>query len=214
MDDFDRLFANLPGRGRPAASALQLEAGRELGEADAQALADGAVGSVVSPLSRLRHSHHELARLIAGGASGVEASAITGKSQSWISTLRKDPAFAELVEYYRVQKDAVYMDVHARLAGLGTDAVNELQHRLDTDPDGLSTREVMDIAELALDRSVAPSKGGGSGGGAVAAASISFQVSFVKGAEEEGEGQGSVQDSEKGFTLDLTPDGKGGYEPA
>lgn len=207
MDEFEALFADLPRRGRGAAGGLMVEAGRELTPADAAAIAAGvAVSGTVSPLTRLRHSHHELARLLAEGRPAVEVCAITGKSQSWVSTLQRDPAFAELVEYYRVQKDAVYMDVHARLAGLGTDAINELQHRLDTDPEGLRVREVLEIAQLALDRSVAPPKGGTNNGGGPGngTAAVQVNVSFVQPTPHP-------TDDVTGGAVELTPDGKGGF---
>lgn len=203
MDDFDRLFADLPRRGRRAdGPALSLTPGRALVEADADAIAEGGVAAIVSPLTRLRHTHHELARLIAEGRPGVEVSAITGKSQSWISTLRSDPAFAELVAYYASQKDAVYLDVHARLAGLGTDAVNELQHRLDTDPDRLTAREVLEIAEMALDRSVAPAKSAGPGSGTANGTAVAVNVTFVTSGEAE---------DATPAVVDLAPNGRGGF---
>lgn len=211
QDTFDELFGALPRRGRGnGTTPVALIEGRDLTPADAQAIIDGVgVTESLTPLTRLRHTHHELARLLAEGRPAVEVSAITGKSQSWISTLKRDPAFADLVEYYRVQKDAVYLDVHARLAGLGTDAVNELQHRLDVDPDKLTTREVMEIAELALDRSVAPPKGGANAGPAgTAIAAVQVNVAFVAAKPHPTD----TEDAEVPTSVvELSPDGSGEF---
>jgi hypothetical protein len=111
----------------------------------------------------------------------VEISNITGYSQSWISTLQRDPAFGDLLEYYSSQKAEVYTDVHQRLSELGLNAVEELAQRLAEEGEEMSNKELLAIAELALDRSSAPPKGvakGGTTGGAVAPVQIA--ISFQK----------------------------------
>ena len=202
MDPWEELFGagagagpgagpTLPARGRRggASAVPAVVPTRTLDAGDLEALMDVPAGATVAPRQRMRHSHHELARLLAEGRPAVEVSAITGKTQAWISTLQQDPAFKELVEFYRAQKDAVYLDVHARLASLGMDAVAELQHRLDTAPEKLAAREVMEIAELALDRSVAPPKAGaGQGqGNAGQGTGLSLNISFVTPQAREGD---------------------------
>src|SRR5208282_3695537 len=47
----------------------------------------------------LRTSHHQLAQILAAGVDDAEASFITGRSTSSISSLRSDPAFKELLTY-------------------------------------------------------------------------------------------------------------------
>src|SRR5438105_3835863 len=77
---------------------------RELTEGDLALLADPPpLANTQRPLVRIRHRHHQLARLLAGGTAAVEASAITGYSQMRISLLQKDPAFCELMAYYAGQ---------------------------------------------------------------------------------------------------------------
>jgi hypothetical protein len=108
-----------------------------------------------------------LARLVAQGTREGEISLVTGYSLPYISNIKTDPAFGELVAYYKSQVSEVYLDVHARLAVLGLDSVDELQDRLATAPDEFTTRELMELAALGLDRAgYAPkqSQAGGSAG--------------------------------------------------
>jgi len=121
-----------PSRGRKPASVAGSVV-RQLDESDIQKLNDqsfGQLGSTASPLKRLKHSHHNLARLVADGVREEEISAITGYSSSYISAIKHDPAFEGLVKYYEEQKGQVYLDVHQRLSTLSLDAVDELQSRL------------------------------------------------------------------------------------
>ena len=126
-----------------------------------------------STITRLRTSHHLLARLLAEGRRPVEVCSIVGYSQSRISVLQRDPAFQELIEYYRGQAETAYVNVHERLATLGMCAIEELQERLETNPERFGNRELKEIAESTFDRSIAPSKGApkGSPQGASAQAS-------------------------------------------
>jgi len=161
---------------------------RELTEADIPLLLmPEALGSKTPAVQKMRQSHHALARLLAEGRKGVECSAILGISQSRISILRQDPAFQELVEFYSKQKDEIYLDVHQRLAGLAVDTLEEIHERLGEDPDSFSNKELLMVAEMALDRSVAPpkkaeSEAGGAGGG-VPAISITFVQGTNSGSE-------------------------------
>lgn len=120
---------------------------------------------------KLRAPHHTLARLVAEGKKHPECAIITGYTVEYIVMLERDPAFKELVAYYKENVAAAYVNVHERLASLGTLAMEILQERL-TDPEQVkkmtpgALREIMNDA---LDRSVAPSKvnqnGMGSGAG-------------------------------------------------
>lgn len=128
---------------------------RLLQESDLHALAslqEGSLGAESRPLMKIRHSHHTLARLLADGMPAVQASAITGYSQSYISIIQADPAFKATIDYYREQKSEIYFDLHERLKALGIDAVEEIQSRLAENPDNLTTRELKELAEMVLDR--------------------------------------------------------------
>lgn len=127
---------------------------RDITESDILILQANPVRDVETPsIMKLKSSHHNLARLLAEGRTGVEASYITGYSQSRISILKSDPAFMELVVYYAGQAEEVFINVHERLANLGLDALEALHEKL-LDPEGpdLSIKELKDIVELTMDR--------------------------------------------------------------
>jgi hypothetical protein len=165
-------------RGRKAAP-LAIEVLRELNVQDLDLIQNPPkVGVETRPLARLRHTHHMLARLLAEGRKNEECSLITGYSPSRISILQHDPAFKELVAYYSDQTKEVYLNVHERLASVGMAAVEEIQERLEVSPKEFANRELMELAEMALDRSVTPgarnaAQGGGGNGNTI-------NITFVK----------------------------------
>lgn len=110
------------------------------------------VGSVTPSIARIRDSHHALARLIAEGRKDVEISRITGYSPSRISILKNDPAFSNLIEYYKKNISDTFVTVHERFASLSRDAAEELQARLDETPEAFDNEELMELAKLTADR--------------------------------------------------------------
>lgn len=168
------------GRGgkKPVTSPTTFGFVRNLGEADLDLILNPRALNVSTPaVKRLNHSHHQLARMLAQGAKPAEASAATGYSPSRISTLQADPTFQNLVAYYGEQVKTAYVDVHERLAALGISSIEELQARLDENPDDFAIKDLLALAELTLDRSVAPPKSvnkSGAAGGRAVQVSISF----------------------------------------
>jgi hypothetical protein len=165
-----------PARIQRALTAEDLAAAKET-----RALSIPAGDEPVSALARIKSTHHHLARVLAEGVNNIEASARTGYSPSRVALLRKDPAFVELIHYYRqTEVDPVYMSVHDTLATLGQMATETLRQRLEEEPDSFKHRELMEIMSASLDRSVAPAKGslGGksTGGGS---GPVAINVSFV-----------------------------------
>lgn len=153
---------------------------RDLNEADLAALATPARKETAAlPLRQMRRAHHMLAKLIADGVKHVEAASITGYSPSRISVLVRDPAFSELVSYYSSQAEVAYLDVHNRLATLGMSTVEELQERLEASPEEFSNKELRELAEFALDRSVTPQARQG-GSGQAPGTSVAIEVKFVQ----------------------------------
>lgn len=161
-------------RGRRA--TVTIEALRGLREEDLSALRDTSLPVAPSRLSKIRHSHHQLARLVATGMSYVEVSAVTGYTTVYISRLcREDPAFQELLQYYGQQREMVFVDTLERMKNLGISALEELQERLAEDPEGWSKRELMEMSRMML------LEGRQAGGGLQAPApSVSVQVQFVE----------------------------------
>jgi len=103
-------------------------------------------------LKRITDSHHGLARVLAAGKSPGEASIITGFCASRISILKADPAFQELLEFYRSNQRLAETQVLDRLSTLTLDAVEEIRSRLHDAPEDIRTRELLDIATAGLDR--------------------------------------------------------------
>lgn len=141
-------------------------------------------GTTTPAIKRLRTQHHHLARLLAEGRKEIECSAITGYSQSRISILKNDPAFKDLIEHYRVEAAAAYVNVHERLAALGITCLEELQARIDENPEGFSNKELRELAAMLMDRSVAPPKGVAAGGGPVI--NQALKIEFVQPAPSQG----------------------------
>jgi hypothetical protein len=147
-------FKPPPARGRKK-MVLNATKTRDLTEADVGALWDvpeGGLESEANPVLKIRNTHHALARLLAEGRKQVEVSAITGYSPSYISTIQHDPAFKNLVSYYRGQVEEQFTSVHERLAALSMLSAEELQARLTENPEEFTIRELNDLLTLAADR--------------------------------------------------------------
>jgi hypothetical protein len=149
-----------PARGgRKPSAPLFIGEPRELTEDDLKELVNPtALNSAPSQLQRIRSTHHRLAQLVAEGRKGTEISLIMGYSQSRISILQSDPAFQELVAFYKNQQQAIFLDVQERLKDLGLAATEELRERLEENPGGFTVRDLLEVQTKAFDRSVAPPK--------------------------------------------------------
>lgn len=109
-------------------------------------------GSEPSALKRLSDRHHALARNLASGMEPGEAGMLCGYVNSRVSILQADPAFKELVEFYRRDVTAQYRDLHQRLSGLALDAAEELAERLEAEPEKVSIGQLMEITKMGADR--------------------------------------------------------------
>lgn len=138
---------------RPGRRSLPIHVGeaRPLGERDLAALAENR-GTRAPALQRLTDRHHALARALASGMRPMEAAILTGYQPSRVSILLDDPAFKELLEFYRSNMDAVYADLHARMASLSIDALEELRTRLEEAPESVSNTMLLDILKATADR--------------------------------------------------------------
>ncbi|MGH9918755.1 MAG: hypothetical protein ACRD6W_07805, partial [Nitrososphaerales archaeon] len=94
------------------------------------------------------------------------------------------PTFTDLVAYYQDQIMSAMIEDTARLkdklVDLGEMAVDELRDRMEDDGrrKGIGTGDVRKIAEMALDRTVAPPKIAAQGTSAPAAITINFGTSL------------------------------------
>lgn len=183
-DDLDQLLSfSLPsarGGRKPKGVAVWFGEARELGEADFALLMNPqSLGDKPPAVKTLRATHHALARALAAGHKPGMAGSMTGYSPSRVSILQADPAFQELVEYYRTEVGDVFIDAQKRLADLGVDAISELQERLEDEPGSFANKDLMALVTLTMDRSVAPPKSKPEGQGSGPAALPPIQINFI-----------------------------------
>lgn len=149
MNDIFRIT----GRASKVLTATQV---RELDETDILLLREEK-GSKPPPLKRLSERHHALARCLASGTMSPSDAAITcGYATSRVSILQADPAFQELLAFYRQDVNAKYLDMHGVLAGLSLDAATELRERLEGDMEAeekkISVGQLIELTKLGADR--------------------------------------------------------------
>jgi hypothetical protein len=159
--DLDELVAQIglqlpSARGRrPRESSVPLEVGepRPIRAEDVVGQSSKTLPTSTPPsLQKLRSRHHQLAQQLSSGMTDFQVSVSLGYSLSRISILKSDPTFRELLSYYEKQHEALHLDVQERLINLGLDSIETLQSRLDDDPDEFSNKELLEVAEMALDR--------------------------------------------------------------
>jgi hypothetical protein len=137
-------------RGR-AAVTVSAKVVRELDAADISLLGEEK-GSHAPAIKRISERHHALARSLAGGMAPGEAGIVCGYSASRVSILQDDPAFKELLHFYREDVSAQYRDLHTRLSGLALDAADILAERMEMAPDDISIGQIMEITKMGADR--------------------------------------------------------------
>lgn len=142
----------ISGRASKPMSAVQV---RELDAVDIALLGEEK-GSKAPPLKRLSERHHALARCLATGMEPGDAAITCGYIASRVSILQADPAFQELLSFYRQSVEAKYLDMHGVLAGLSLDAAMELRERLETDIEAdekkISVGQLVELTKLGADR--------------------------------------------------------------
>lgn len=138
-----------PGR---KTKSLHAEVLRPLTSSDMALLATER-GIQPTAIQRISDRHHSLARLLAAGASVSDACLITGYTPSRVSILKGDPAFEELIEFYRAGKGEGVQDLSDKLVAVARDAVGILQDRLELEPETLDAETLLSVAKFGADRS-------------------------------------------------------------
>lgn len=168
----------MPLRGR-VGQPLLMEVTRELTQEDLLRLADSPKVTV-PVLQKLRAVHHRQAQLLASGKKVTEVAAIVGCTVQRLVQLQVDPTFTELVKYYQDQTMVAHLEdtarIQAKLIDAGELAIDEIGARLE-DPEKrakMRTGDLRQIAEMAMDRTVAPIKAAPQSTIAPAAVTISF----------------------------------------
>lgn len=97
-----------------------------------------------------------MARLIAEGHGTSDVAAMLGYSISRVSILKSDPAFADLVEFYRSEMQSTSIDAlrefHARAVTARNLALEVVIDKLEDEPEKVSIDEAMDVATKLADR--------------------------------------------------------------
>jgi len=126
----DSTWSRAAGRVEP----VSIEGVRELSREEVAGLPPifSAAASGTSPLravQRLKVRHHEIARVMAAGLRDTEISEVLGVSLPHLSTLRRSPAFQQLLMAFMGARDAEALSMKDRLeyaAGLGLDKIQEI----------------------------------------------------------------------------------------
>jgi hypothetical protein len=154
MDLSSEIFRTRGRAAKPVVAAVV----RELDAADL-VLLSSEKGVKPSAIKRLTERHHALARNLASGMPIGEAAVLQGYSLSRVSILQNDPAFNELLEFYREDAQRPYRDLHNRLSGLSMDAAEELASRLEEDMQAEDTKDkkvsigqLLEITKMGADR--------------------------------------------------------------
>lgn len=172
------------GRKRSPDGPVVISVVRSLTSADIPLLTNPpAQGTVAKSPLQLRHSHHQIARLLAAGRADQEIALITGYSPAYISSLKGGQDFKDLIGYYSEQKDQIFVDVMERMKALGLDTLDELQKKFNEEPDSFTTQQKMDLIELMLIKPIKAAAGNGFGSGTnvnVNGAGVTVNVQFVK----------------------------------
>lgn len=134
-------------------------------------------------LVQIRHSHHQLAQMLATGTKQEECALITGYNPAYISILKGDPSFQDLISYYSAQREVLFVDAIERMRSLGLSTLDELQSRLEEDPTQFSNRELLEQTELMLVKPMAATRGVLPIGGARSndgASGVQVNVNFIQ----------------------------------
>lgn len=151
MDRLDLDIEQICRPGRREA-VLDFHVVREVRVSDLALMAAG--GSIEAPnIKKLSDRHHALARLIAAGTRPYEAAVVTGYQPARVSILLSDPAFEELVTFYRGKVDEVFVDTMAQISGLSQDVLAELRQRLEDAPEDFTVGQLQNLLTSTLDRS-------------------------------------------------------------
>lgn len=105
-------------------------------------------------LQRIRDSHHAPARYMAMGLRDQQIAAMTGYTLAYLSLLKGDPAFQELVQHYSNHEGEEFRDLQERMSLLAQDAMEEIGMRLRDEESAasISFPALVELASRLLDR--------------------------------------------------------------
>lgn len=143
---------------QPAGKAAQATVTRSLEAEDVEEAAaagvrtESDVAPGISPVQKLRFSHHQLARLLVQGIPGTQAAATLGMHPQRVYQLQNDPTFQELLQSYEEQAEQIFQSVQERLMLTGMSALERLDDKLENEDEDLSVGELRGIMQDTFDR--------------------------------------------------------------
>lgn len=181
MKLLEELVLGTAAGGRRKAAPLEVAYVRALVPEDVPLLQNPPnAGLPIRPLQTIRHSHHQLARLIAAGKADQEISLITGYSPSYISSLKGGQDFKDLIAYYGAQKELIFVETMERMKIFGLTCLDELQRRFEENPDSFTIGQISELTELMLIKPIKTAQGAM---GAPAGGPVTVNVQFVSGTQ-------------------------------
>lgn len=124
---------------------------RDLGSDEAEA-ASAVTESKAPLLRRISERHRRLARLIAEGLPPGDAAVACGYTVARVSVLQTDPAFSELVHFYRGQIDEQFSTIAEKLSTMTGIAADEIIERLEDRPEEFEKDDLLKIITAGADR--------------------------------------------------------------
>lgn len=108
-------------------------------------------------ISRLRDSHHNVAKALASGMSLTAAAAFCGYSVGRLQMLRGDPAFEELVAKYREIDMKLWTEkrdqYHETMSSVGRKAWRQIEEQLDDADESQEPIPLTILTKIAADAS-------------------------------------------------------------
>lgn len=110
------------------------------------------LGSRNPDLKVIRHTHHRLAQLLAGGMKDGLAAKLSNYSVARVAILKQSPAFQELLAHYASIRDDSFAEFTDVAANLNMDMLSRLQEILDESPEKLQIGHILEAIKLLSDR--------------------------------------------------------------
>lgn len=108
---------------------------------------------VTVDLKSIRHTHHRAAQLLAAGMDENRVAVLCNYTPQRISQMKAVPAFADLLAYYKKQVDVEFADFVSSAAALSQDILQEIQRRMDEEPEKISPSMLNEFLKTLADRS-------------------------------------------------------------
>lgn len=186
-------------RGSKNREPLTITASRSLTAADLPALVDPPPLGTKPKVAALRHSHHQIARLVAIGKPDVEIALITGYDPAYICNLKHGQDFQELVAYYATQRDLAFTEVMDRMKQMGLDTIDEIQRRFAENPEAFTNTQLMELTELMIIKPMRAQQPAAQPFGPAGAVAIQINVAGVRPPPS------AVPLPQDGATIDVAP---------